>query len=165
MGIIVGRKLPNRNYLRVGKKLTRPCRRSCEDEGRKIRKGPITCGIDATDKWQNYESGIYSESKLILDENHEISVIGWASRTALSIGSAGTAMALAGRTRLLQNQNAQEQPRPGAGVQLGSSRQRAPHYRARRYASPVRLIHINPLTIIQIQIDLVDNETQALREG
>jgi cathepsin X len=30
-------------------------------------RGPITCGIDATNRWEDYSGGIYSESKLILD--------------------------------------------------------------------------------------------------
>jgi cathepsin X len=30
-------------------------------------RGPITCGVDATDRWEEYSGGIYSEAKLILD--------------------------------------------------------------------------------------------------
>ena len=36
--------------------------------------GPIGCGIDVTDKFENYTSGVYSEFKFFPMINHEISV-------------------------------------------------------------------------------------------
>jgi len=42
------------------------------------KNGPISCGIEATDKFENdYHSGIYSEFKLFPMINHEIAVVGW----------------------------------------------------------------------------------------
>jgi len=42
-------------------------------------RGPIGCGIDATSKFENYTGGIFSEKKLFVSINHEISVVGWGS--------------------------------------------------------------------------------------
>ena len=39
--------------------------------------GPIACGIEATDKFEKYTGGIYSEFKLFPQINHEISVVGY----------------------------------------------------------------------------------------
>jgi len=41
------------------------------------KNGPISCGIEVTDKFEDYESGIYSEYKLFPMINHEIAVVGW----------------------------------------------------------------------------------------
>ena len=38
--------------------------------------GPISCGVEATDGFEAYTSGIYSEHKMPYI-NHEISVVGW----------------------------------------------------------------------------------------
>jgi len=40
-------------------------------------RGPIGCGIDATDKLENYTGGIYSEKKFLPRINHEVAVVGW----------------------------------------------------------------------------------------
>ena len=40
-------------------------------------RGPISCGIDVTNKFENYTGGIYSEKKLLIQINHAISVNGW----------------------------------------------------------------------------------------
>lgn len=40
--------------------------------------GPISCGVHATDNWENnYKGGIYSEKVKFPLVNHEISVIGY----------------------------------------------------------------------------------------
>lgn len=41
------------------------------------KNGPIGCGIDATDKFEDYTGGVYSEHKLFPQINHEISLVGW----------------------------------------------------------------------------------------
>ena len=41
-------------------------------------RGPITCGMDVTDKfYNNYTSGIWKEKLLFEQSNHAISVVGW----------------------------------------------------------------------------------------
>ncbi len=37
-------------------------------------RGPIGCGIDATSALEKYSGGIFSESKLLVMINHEVSV-------------------------------------------------------------------------------------------
>jgi len=39
--------------------------------------GPISCGIDVTDKFETYVDGIYSEKKAFPLINHEVSIVGW----------------------------------------------------------------------------------------
>jgi cathepsin X len=41
------------------------------------QNGPISCGMDVTDKFEAYTGGIYSESKLFPMINHEISITGY----------------------------------------------------------------------------------------
>lgn len=55
------------------------------------QNGPISCGMDVTDNFENnYTGGIYSEKKLFPVINHEISILGWgfddASQTEYWIG-------------------------------------------------------------------------------
>jgi len=40
-------------------------------------RGPITCGVDATKKFDEYTGGIFSEFLPVPITNHEISVVGW----------------------------------------------------------------------------------------
>jgi len=41
--------------------------------------GPIACGIEVTDAFEKYTSGIYSEYKEWPSINHEISVVGYGT--------------------------------------------------------------------------------------
>lgn len=41
------------------------------------KRGPISCGIDATIKLDKYTGGIFEEARLIPQINHEIAVVGW----------------------------------------------------------------------------------------
>jgi cathepsin X len=43
------------------------------------KRGPITCGIDATSGLDAYNGGIYSELKSDPDINHDVSIVGWGT--------------------------------------------------------------------------------------
>lgn len=47
--------------------------------------GPISCGMDVTDKFEAYTGGIYSEKKLFPLINHEISILGWGKDAATGV--------------------------------------------------------------------------------
>jgi cathepsin X len=40
-------------------------------------RGPISCSIKATNKFEKYEGGIFTEHVLLPISNHEVSVVGW----------------------------------------------------------------------------------------
>ena len=40
-------------------------------------RGPISCGIHVTNKFEAYSGGVYEEFTLLPMSNHEISVLGW----------------------------------------------------------------------------------------
>ena len=42
-----------------------------------FKNGPISCGMEVTDRFRNYTGGIYSEWKILPIINHIISVVGW----------------------------------------------------------------------------------------
>ena len=41
------------------------------------KNGPISCGVEATDKFEDYTGGVYSEHIASPQLNHEIAVVGW----------------------------------------------------------------------------------------
>ncbi|KXZ43314.1 hypothetical protein GPECTOR_94g636 [Gonium pectorale] len=42
-----------------------------------FQRGPISCGIDATDNMDSYTGGVYAEYKERIGINHVVSVVGW----------------------------------------------------------------------------------------
>lgn len=47
------------------------------------KRGPISCGIDATEKLEAYTGGIFSQAKLLPIINHEIAVVGWGKENGV----------------------------------------------------------------------------------
>lgn len=41
------------------------------------QRGPVSCGISATDELVNYTGGIFIDTTGAQDFNHEVSVLGW----------------------------------------------------------------------------------------
>lgn len=41
------------------------------------KNGPISCGLEVTDKFKAYTGGVYSEDKYWPMINHEIAIVGW----------------------------------------------------------------------------------------
>ena len=41
------------------------------------KRGPISCGVDATEELEAYTGGVFSQKKMFAMINHEISVVGW----------------------------------------------------------------------------------------
>ena len=41
------------------------------------KHGPISCGVQATDKFEAYTTGVYKEHHSFPEINHEIAVVGW----------------------------------------------------------------------------------------
>jgi cathepsin X len=41
------------------------------------QRGPISCGMDATDEFDNYTGGIFIDKTGSMDFNHEVTVTGW----------------------------------------------------------------------------------------
>merc|ERR1719189_3072138 len=48
-----------------------------QEKKENYKRGPIACGVDVTMKFLAYTGGIFSEKKLDIGINHEISVTGW----------------------------------------------------------------------------------------
>lgn len=42
-------------------------------------RGPISCGIDVTKKFYNYDGGIFEEHVTFPMPNHELSIVGWGN--------------------------------------------------------------------------------------
>lgn len=40
-------------------------------------RGPITCALEATQKFHEYKGGIFSETNVSPSLNHEVSIVGW----------------------------------------------------------------------------------------
>ena len=52
--------------------------RGAEDMKKEIwKRGPIGCGVDATEKFDKYLGGVFSQKLKHPAINHEISVVGW----------------------------------------------------------------------------------------
>jgi hypothetical protein len=61
-----------------------------------FKYGPISCGIEVTDKFEKYTGGIYSQFKLVPMLNHEISVVDGELKTEKNSGSVETLGELTG---------------------------------------------------------------------
>eukprot|EP00475_Leptophrys_vorax_P004275 TRINITY_DN12550_c0_g2_i1.p1 TRINITY_DN12550_c0_g2~~TRINITY_DN12550_c0_g2_i1.p1 ORF type:complete len:561 (+),score=8.08 TRINITY_DN12550_c0_g2_i1:101-1684(+) len=42
-----------------------------------FKRGPISCGMDVTDRFERYDGGVYQELVPLPVPNHEVSVVGW----------------------------------------------------------------------------------------
>ena len=47
-------------------------------------RGPISCGIDATEELENYTGGIFSQKKEFVELNHELAVVGWGEENGVA---------------------------------------------------------------------------------
>lgn len=73
------------------------------------KRGPISCGIDATLKLDKYTGGIFEESKLLPAINHEVAVVGWGKENGIEYwemrNSWGTYWGEAGFARVRMHRN------------------------------------------------------------
>eukprot|EP00897_Mesotaenium_endlicherianum_P007528 jgi/Mesen1/6803/ME000035S06180 len=62
-----------------------PLRRSDKIKAEIYQRGPVSCGIDATPKFDKYAGGIFQQLVLLPLPNHEISLVGWGVDAATGV--------------------------------------------------------------------------------